>query len=286
MKIEVLTEKQTNILLALAQYKFLTISQFKTLGIDRHDSNLRKALKPLLESKTKFVDRIMFSMYPKSQDLMRKNKLEYVYYLKPRAKTILLENQLLSDQDIRMPIGKSTFAYKDYYHRKITINCHIALCGAAKRESFSICFCEFYYDKIGNNRRDKNLRAKTRINISRSEYLIADAVFMIQTPKQKELYCLEVQNGKDTKLIVQKLKFQYLRALNLGSPSEKYKFERSNRVLVIFEFESMMRATMERLKMDTAFKYMHRHFLFKTVDNLQPFFHNWKLINDESEMMF
>ncbi len=246
--IEVLTDKQSRILLALAKYKFLTVSQFKQLGIDKYDSNLRKALKPLLESKRKFIDRIMFSVYPKGNDLMRKNKLEYVYYLKPKGKRVVVEHQWLTDEQVRMPIGTSTMAYKDYYHRKITVNCHISLCQAAQQKAIEVCFFDTYFDKIGNNRRSKNLRAKTRIELSAPNYLIADAIFMLQTPEQKALYCLEVQNGKDAKLMVQKLKQQYVTALRLGSPSEKYNFDKSNRVLSVFEYESTLQSVLERLQ--------------------------------------
>ena len=284
--IRTLTEKQNSILRGLATYKFLTISQFKLLGIDRHDSNLRKALKPLLESKRKLIGRVKFSLFPRASDLMKKSKLEYVYYLRKNGKKVLVENQLMMPDKIRMPIGTGTMAYRDYFHRKMTINCQIALNREVYRYSLKLLFFDTYFDKIGNNRIGKNLRAKTRIDLNDQKYLIADAVFMLNTKKQKELYCLEVQNGKDTKLTVNKLKDQYIEAISLGSPSDKYKFERSNRVLIVFEHESTLVATLKRLSQDGTFAYMQRHFLFKTLDRIEPFFENWYLINGEIVTLF
>lgn len=283
--ISILTEKQTRVLEALATYKFLTVSQFKQLGIDQHNSNLRRTLKPLLESKRPLIDRIMFTVYPQSRDWSKRNKLEYWYFLKPRGKQFLINHQLMEDGEIRLPIGTSSMAYKDYYHRKNTINCHISLNQNAAAQKMEVLFFDTYFDKTGNNRTKHNLRAKTKIDTDHQQYLIADAIFMLQTHQQPELYCLELENGRDSNKAIQKLK-SYVQALVKGSPSLKYDFPRGNRVLFIFEQTSTLQATIKRMQQDPIFRGFERFFLFKALDDINKFFDDWCLLTGEVVEMF
>lgn len=284
--IDILTDKQIKVLQALATYKFLTISQFKQLCIDKHDSNLRTALKPLLERKRKLIDRIMFSIYPKSSDLSKRTRLEYMYYLKPMGKRVLLENQIITATDtIRMPIGNGSMAYRDYDHRKSTINCHIALNQSAAGNSMEVLFFDTYFDKIGNNRRDGNLRAKTRIDVDAQQYLIPDAVFKLKSPQQEHLYCYEMQNGKDTKYIIKKLD-DYAEALAKGSPNIRYQYQRGVRVLIVCEHDSLLEAAINRMNTEAKFQHFQKHFLFKPLAEIDDFLHGWTLLTGERARMY
>lgn len=68
------TEIQTNILLALGRYKFLTTSQIETLKIT-DVTYARKILKDLEDRTRPFVGRITFGTHPKL------GKLENFFYL-------------------------------------------------------------------------------------------------------------------------------------------------------------------------------------------------------------
>lgn len=87
-----------------------------------------------------------------------------------------MDSYQLESEEIRMPIGRAKLFFKDYFHRKYTIDFHIKLRKWAKKIQIELCFFDTYFDKIGNNRKNKNLKAKTKLDVGNS-YLIADAVF-------------------------------------------------------------------------------------------------------------
>ena len=109
---------------------------------------------------------------------------------------------------------------------------------------------------------------------------------MLKTQKQKELYCLEMYNGRDTKRVLKQLR-QYLQALTLGSPSIKYNFKRGNRVLCVFEFPSIMKSVLGHLEKEQAYQNMKPYFLFKSLEEIEHnFFENWIDISGEKTVMF
>jgi len=267
--IERLPPTQTKILLELARYKFLTTSQMIRLGVATKRSNLSPHLKRLREGGRPYIARIEFGTHP------REGRLEDFYYLKRKAKKALIEDLQIPENKIQLPIGTSTLFYNDYFHRKFTIDCQIATYQAAEEKGWEVVFFERYFDKTGSNRRGDTSRAKTRIDMNDGNYLIADGVFMLQTEVEKELYCLEMYNGKDTKRVHNQLR-QYVQALAGGSPSIKYDHKsadgsryRGCRVLSVFEYESCMDAVIERVEKDSLFTNMREVFLFEKLMNLE-----------------
>lgn len=255
------TPSQTKILLALATYKFLTVSQMLHLGILAHRSSISRNLIALRKEGSTFIDRIVFSYHPK------KGKLGDMYYLKPKGKRALIEGQLMEESKIKLPIGRSSMFYKDYFHRKHTIDFQMSLYQRLQGSEVELLFFDTYFDKLGNNRKDKNLKAQTKIDLRNDRYLIADAVFMLQTEERDYLYCLEICNGKDTKRIVRQTK-QYLEALALGSASDKYKHNKAVRILSVFEHESIKEAVLKRISKDAAFDKVERNFMFKSLEEV------------------
>lgn len=280
--IEKLTTTQTNILLSLAKYKFLTTSQMVRLGIATQRSNIATSLSKLKAMHKPFIEQMNFGFFP------GKGRVENFYYLKPKAKKALIEEMDIEEEKINTPIGTSTMFSSDYFHRKYTIDCHIAIEMSAKENGCEVLFFDRYFDKIGSNRKGGLSRAKTKIDLENGRYLIADGIFMLQTPKQKELYCLEMYNGKDTGRTYKQLK-QYIEALVLGSPSIKYNFDRGNRILCVFEHESIMQAVMERLRSDSDFTNMKDYFLFKEyvkmVENIN-IWENWSNFENENKNLY
>jgi hypothetical protein len=267
--IERLPPTQTKILLGLAKYKFLTTSQMIQLGVATKRSNLTPHLQKLRNGTRPFIGRMEFGTHPKE------GRLEDFYYLKTKAKNALMEELQMDEKDIHIPLGTSTLFSNDYFHRKYTLDCHIAIEQVAGKRNCEVLLFERYFDKIGSNRKGGTLRAKTRIDIGKENHLIADGVFILKTPKQEELYCLEMYNGKDTKRVHKQLR-QYVQALALGSPSIKYDHKtedgsryRGCRVLSIFEYESCMKAVIERLEKDQAFANMKELFLFQELQGIK-----------------
>ena len=73
-----------------------------------------------------------------------------------------------------------------------------------------------YFDRVPRSKLEigESPKSRTKINLTRS-YLIADAIFMIQTKDgEKELYCLEQVNGYEVKRVAEQLK-RHVEALAL-----------------------------------------------------------------------
>jgi hypothetical protein len=139
-------------------------------------------------------------------------------------------------------------------------------------------FCDRYFDTTGNNRGDRNLKSKTAFHYTDTKTVKADLIFSLQTTKQKELYIVELENGKDTLKAIEKCA-NHARALLRASLNEKYNFPGAYRCLWVFEHESIMIKTQERLQQLAFFDNLHEYFLFKPLDAIQEnVFGDWQNI--------
>ena len=109
---------------------------------------------------------------------------------------------------------------------------------------------------------------------------------MLQTPKRKELYAVEVFNGNNTSRVHLSL-LQHLKALSEGQPSKIFKLQYGSRVLCIFESENNMVSEMKRLQEDERFKKSKPYFLFKTLKQVKiNVFEGWWLFGGEKVGLF
>ncbi len=109
---------------------------------------------------------------------------------------------------------------------------------------------------------------------------------MLQTPKRKELYAIEVFNGNNTNRVHNSL-LQHLKALSVGEPSKQFKLNYSSRVLCVFETENNMQNVMKRLQEDEHFKKSKSYFLFKTLEQVKiNIFEGWLLFGGEMVGLF
>lgn len=116
--------------------------------------------------------------------------------------------------------------------------------------------------------------------------MIADGIAMLQTPKRKELYAIEVFNGNNTSRVHASL-LQHLKALSVGQPSKTFKLNYGSRVLCIFETENNMSSVMKKLQEDSRFKKSKPYFLFQTLEEVKVnVFEEWWLFNGEKVRLF
>lgn len=133
-------------------------------------------------------------------------------------------------------------------------------------------------DKVSTGK-TKGFRAQTYIPFGEHEYLIADAICMLQTSVRKELYAIEVFNGMNVQRVHSSL-LQHLMALKEGQPSRLFELEYGSRVLCVFELEACKNQTIKRLFEDERFAFAKEYFLFKTLDELKEnVFEGWKLFD-------
>jgi len=271
-----LTENQVVAIELIAKYKYLTSSQFVEMGIYKHRDYLTKSLRPLILQKRPLVAKYDFNPI--------NGKLESFYYLTKYGKKFLIDELEYSEDQIKAPKGVAPIKLKDYHHRKLTIDFHMYLNQWLESNDGDINFLNYYFDKSGNNRdADKNhfITALNRINIDRSNSFIPDINTKFSIDGQEYLYLFEQHDGKDTKRLLNQLR-NHIIAIATGVVQKRYKLQKSHRVVVVCEFESVKNSVIQRLQKVESIEHYNNFLIFKINEELQEdFFNDWTLISGE-----
>lgn len=269
-----LSENQVSAIEYVAQYKYLTSSQFVEMELYKKRAYLTKALKPLLDMKKPLLAKHDFNPI--------NGKLESFYYLTKHGKQFLIDELEYKEYHIKAPKGLSPIYLKDYHHRKFTIDFHIYLSKWLDSNDGEIRFLNYYFDKSGNNRsNDKNQFVTTlnKIHIDNTDHFIPDINTMFLANDKKFLFLFEQHDGKDTKRLFKQLQTHII-AISKGSVSKKYNLKKSHRVVVVCEEQSVKNSIIQRLQKVNGIEHYNNFFIFKTNDELQKnFFNNWTLIS-------
>lgn len=277
-----MSESELKIIEALARYKFLTVSQLDFLNILKNKVGLYARLRQLRGGKKPYIKNNVFGI------MAGKGRLEDFYFLDKKGKDFLIEDLDYLEHQIKIPKGTSSLFQRDYFHRKRTIDIFLFLDRGLLDNSSHIIFLDYYFDKQGDNRTKKNLSAKNKIDIKETgAFIIPDIVAKVRYKNEKipYLFFVEQHNGKDTKKIMKQL-FYHLIAMAEDEVFEKYNIERNQRVLVVFEFESILKATLERLSKIGDFIGFEKYFLFKTNAEIEKdFFNGWYDLNNNKRAL-
>lgn len=269
------------ILEALSRCKFLSTGQLMDLAImPGQRANLNREIKKLRDRENAPLETLTFASNPS------RGKLESVHYLTKDGEKLLVDYFGYAPEQINRPIGNATFFYKDYNHRKNTIDLHVALLKEEKGGKGKLEFFDSYFDKTGNNRVGKNLQSKTKIQFSDEEHLIADGIALWNDPLgNQSLLALEMYNGKDTLRVINSLT-QHLKALNAGTLAHKVQeqypdFNKGYRVYSVFEHPSNLKAVWDRIQGLDYFTEASHFFLFKSLQDIHErgFWNGWIDLN-------
>ncbi len=226
-----MSESELRILECLARYKYFTVSQLDALDILKHKNGLYERLRKLQGTGKPFIKKNVFGVYP------GQGRLEDFYYLTPNGGNFLADNLELDHDEIKLPIGTSFFFSRYYFHRCETINFYIYLDKWAEVNNADVTMFNYYFDKVGNNRKGKNLKVLNRIEIDQTGgYIIPDSITKFYHDKQPYLFFVEQHNGKDTKNLLKQL-YYHLLALEEEKGAERYKLEKNHRVAVFLTFK-------------------------------------------------
>ncbi len=267
--------KQIQVLQALARYKFLTYSQMMQLGIERHRSNLSTLLKDLRESSFPMVKKIPHGMGD-----------EVKHYLTEKSISVLQDLCELEESEIHCPKGTILTDTQDQVHRTRIIDFHIALDLACQQEGVTLLFCDRYFDTVGNNRVEKNLKSKTAFEYKPNSSIKPDMAFKLQTTSQEELFLVELENGRDAKKTVEKC-IRHGEAVLTGSVNQRYDFNRGYRVLWVLEFEATLESVLGKLAGLPLFQNLTEYFLFKSLSQMgKEVFLGWHNVAGNERKMF
>jgi len=262
-----LKEKSLKILEVLAIFKFLSTSQFITLKIAKYKSNIVSPLKELMFYN--LIWKITFGVDPK------KWKLENIYFLKAQGVKFLKEELFYKEnKNIKYPIWTYKMFYRDYFHRLFTIEFHIQLFIYLVQNNWTIEVFDTYFDKVGSNRIDANLKAKTKLIFNDGTYFIPDAICLYKKNNKEHIFVFEFYRWMDTKRVINQL-YKHLNSLSQWLPSKAFNKKIGSKVLVLFETKIAMQCLIKRFQIDAKFRNFDNLFIFNYLDNWNLFMLNW-----------
>lgn len=261
-----LAEKNIRAMEFLNIYKFLTISQFMKLELSKDRSNSSKILRKFNDRKKPFVKKISFGVHPKI------GRLEDFYYLTKEGALFLAELNNLEIEELNYVKGSSTLFFRDYYHRKATIDYHIYLREWVKENNQSLDFFYTYFDKVGSNKESKSskssgrLEAKTKIKFEDKSFFIPDGIYQLTDLETNKsyLYALEIytDDTRGVKRILTQLE-KHIQALEEGVISIKFNYSFANRVKLVFKDERVKEIVEGKFKGINEFEEVGRVFEFE-----------------------
>ena len=269
------TPQQTAILTSIAKYKYLTVSHFKALKIGSSDRLIRENLKILRERK--LTEKMSFGTIP------IKGRFQDLHFLTERGAKVLIESLNLEPEEVKHPSRASTFFKNDYLHRVSTIDLMISFNQWIEKNGYIVDFFETYFDKVGSQRAtETGVQSKTRLDLPNGKNISPDAIIKYEANGKKYLFCVEVYNGKDTKRVTEQIrKLTY--ATFEGIPSKKYDHDKTNRNLILFEFDDYKTFAIDRISKDpylSQFEGLEQLFFFNSIEQARDNFSSlWETLD-------
>lgn len=276
-----LTENQLKAIALLAIYKYLTSSHFVKMGVFKKRSYLTNSLKILIDSKNPLISKYDFNPI--------NGKIESLYFLTKNGKKLLINEFSYDESKIKIPIGLDTVYFHDYYHRKYTIDFHIAFRLWLESKNGQVNFLNYYFDKSGNNRiKDKysHVVSSNKIQLDERTSFIPDINAKFTIDDKEHLFLFEQHNGKDAKRLFEQL-YIHIIAISKNVIFEKYNYSKPYRVVVVCEEESVKTSVIKRLQKEKGIEHYNNFFIFKTNNELlENFYSNWTLIDEKKVNFF
>ncbi len=274
-----LTENQIKAIELLSIFKYLSSSQFVKMGVFKKRSYLTNSLKILLDTKNPLISKHDFNPI--------NGKLESFYYLTKYGKRFLINECEYDETQIKVPSGVNQIYLKDYFHRKYTIDFHIAFRQWVESQEGQVDFLNYYFDKAGNNRSGNDyVTALNKIQLDESISFIPDINAKFTINDKKYLFLLEQHNGNDSKRLFEQL-YVHIHAILKQAVSLKYDYKKPYKVVIVCEERSVKDSVIKRLAKVQGIEHYNNFFIFKTNDELEEdFYTNWTLINREKTNFF
>ena len=183
--------------------------------------------------------------------------------LTTKGKQRLVKHRGRQKDAIRLTWGR--MIRKDRKHRIHTITCQICLSRHWISQGYDIVAYDNYFNKVTTG---GSTRAETALQI-KNITVVPDSLIHIKKDDQSYLYALEMHNGWDVKRIVNdQLWSVHTNLIASGRVGERYGVEADNRVLSVYEHKRCMHTAMERVGIDSRFRFLKHYFLFMWIGDL------------------
>lgn len=241
--LDLLTEPQQRLLLALARYRYLTVPQMIAAGVGKNDSHIRSDVLPRLcrRAGDNLVDAHEFPRFG------AKGRLPRVYTLTKHGAALVADMERRDLSEIVWPVGGVQYA-NDFDHRAAYIDCCIAfdawIAADERRESLEV---RHYFDKTGANRSGVlRLRARTRIDLPTGRFIIPDGLAFFDTGDKRRAVAIEIHNFPDVGRIAKQLA-EYISDMVMDASSRAFGHDAAGRVLSISSDPGLAMRVMDRM---------------------------------------
>ena len=271
-----ITDTQTAILAALAQYRFLTVDQMQAIGINtgKSKSHLYRIIADLCGTPA-LVEK--YAPIP----IHGKGKFPSLHYLTKKGADTLAELRQCDPKRFKFPKGTVRIS-RMLVHFTRCVWCEIHVRKWAERNSNTVGFYFNDFDTEGDNRTGKGgkLHKLARIDTDKGERLIPDAAFQLtDADGAPRLFLIEVHNEMRSKRIHEKLT-EYREAIADGSIQRHFQYDHSPRILTIFEEQKHIGYAIDAMQKGGKFRGWEPYFYFKTLEDLQADFrYGWQTLN-------
>ena len=269
MKHTYYSKTEERVLQELAEFQYLTSSQFVRLGLTKTRKGIYPVLQKLSSGVKPEIGKINYNVNPVY------GRPETVFYLTTKGAKHLIQQHGYEEDAIKRPKRSSVSFASDYHHRVWTVDFFIGIKLWCQEEGYTLRYFSYYFQQSGgsnrNNKGGKSL-ADNRIDVESGGigYIIPDGVFIVDRPEQKPIFGLfEQHNGKDTAKFLRQV-YAHTQAMLEGAPSIQYnvKYEGEyvgNRVYCQFEHESCLRAVQYRLDNRLILNLFQKHSLSRQI---------------------
>lgn len=273
-----ISTSQIEVIKALGKFKYLTISQIDKLKVFKNKVSIYRALAPLKAGKYPLVLAQGFGLIPGY------GRLEQILFLSKYAKDLLVDELQMDVRYLKIPTSK-TLVSTDYFHRIWTVEFNLQLNIYVSQNNGYVKFFDYYFDKAQKAPKAKFARTKNRIDLKEDvKFIIPDGVTKFHLKGRDYLYLFEQHNGLSITKIITQI-YSHCIVIKEAAAKEKYKFDRNNRVVIIFEHEKVMDSVIKKCQVDESLKRFNDFFLFKSNKMLEVnFFTKWKNLNGDDNL--
>lgn len=244
------------ILQSLARFTWLSYSQLDRILKGLSKKAISNQIRLLREKN--FVWTTKYGYHPQYW------RLEDIHYLKIKGENYLKERYELDARSSTI-ISNPKPIYDKLRHRTMCINIQIAFHLESLNSGVNIVNYNQYFQRtkwVDSNR----FRTSTKINMG-DDSIIPDSILTINICQTKRILALELIRWYRVSRVERKTR-KYVKALVVWSISRKYNTETNAYNLNVFENESTMRQSFERLSNDDYYTHFKKYFLFKTYNEV------------------
>ena len=253
----------------LLRYRFLTIDQFQQLGISCSERYLQKEIQKLRTGKTPLLA-VQDYGKPKKQGYGR---LKRLHWLSSAGASFLAETGMLDNSQLPYlaltppapPVGDPTGKPRDYDHRILFIDCHIAIEQALQGAGLDMAFFHAYFDPLNIKKTALEPAQRMRsmpLAVFGAREFRPDGLFLSFKADGRAIFAaLELHRFRDTGRIYEQLA-TYGEALAANTLQNFYDLQFPLRVLTVLDDKGMRDRTRQRLADDPRFTELVSYYWF------------------------